>query len=137
LIDEMASPWYFPSVKEPVAYQSIEMTMPKPAQRTYSRYSLNALELLGNLIREGRIAARLTIEALAERAGISRSLLQRIEKGDPGCSIGVVFEVATIVGIPLFDADARSLAARLVQSNDKQALLPKAVHLPKGVKDDF
>jgi DNA-binding XRE family transcriptional regulator len=112
--------------------------MPKPANRAYSRYSLNALELMGNMIREGRILANLTSDALAQRAGISRSLLQRMEKGDPGCAIGVVFEVAAIIGIPLFDTDAKSLALRLGFSTEKQALLPKAVRPSKKVvKDDF
>lgn len=112
--------------------------MPKPAIRTYSRYNLNALELMGNLIREGRIAANLTTESLAQRAGISRSLLQRIEKGDPGCAIGSVFEVAAIVGIPLFEADNKALTTRLSYSTEKRALLPKAVRPSgKAVKDDF
>lgn len=112
--------------------------MSKPLARAHSRYTLNALALMGNQIRAGRIASNLTAEALAERAGVSRSLLQRIEKGDPGCTIGAVFEVATILGIPLFDADAKTLALRLNYSNEKQALLPKAVR-PSGkvVKDDF
>jgi transcriptional regulator with XRE-family HTH domain len=112
--------------------------MTKPASRTYSRYSLNALELMGNMIREGRIALSLTADALAQRAGISRSLLQRIEKGDPSCTIGAVFEVAAIVGIPLFDSDAKSLSLRLGYTIEKLALLPKAVRTSqKVVKDDF
>ncbi|MBB4230505.1 hypothetical protein GGD56_004358 [Rhizobium mongolense] len=32
------------------------------------------------------------------------------QKGDPGCAIGAVFEVAAIVGIRLFDADQATLA---------------------------
>lgn len=112
--------------------------MPKPASRPYSRYSLEALELFGNMIRESRIRVNLTTEALAQRAGISRALLQRIEKGDPGCAIGAVFEVATIVGIPLFEADAKNIAMRLQHSTEKQALLPKSVRLShRVVKDDF
>jgi len=112
--------------------------MAKPHSRTWSRYNLQALSLLGNQIRESRIQARMTSAALAERAGISRSLLQRIEKGDPGCTIGAVFEVATIVGIPLFDADSRELDRRLRHSQEKQPLLPQAVRAPrKDVKDDF
>lgn len=112
--------------------------MPKPVARTYSRYTLNALALMGNQIREGRIAANFTADALAQRAGISRSLLQRIEKGDPGCTIGAVFEVAAILGIPLFEADFKILTTRLGYSNEKQTLLPKAVRPSgKAVKDDF
>lgn len=112
--------------------------MTKPQTRTYSRYTQNALALLANQIREGRIAANFTAEALAQRAGISRSLLQRIEKGDPGCAIGAVFEVAAILGIPLFEADSKILSTRLAYSNEKQALLPRAVRPSgKAVKDDF
>lgn len=112
--------------------------MPKPSARTYSRYTLQAVALLGSLIRESRIEANLTAEALAERAGISRALLRRIERGDPGCSIGVVFEVAAILGVPLFEADPRDIARRLRHSQDKQALLPQAVRPSAGeVKDDF
>ena len=70
--------------------------MVKPASRPYSQYSLNALELLGHLVHEERVAKALTAADLAARAGISRALLARIERGDPGCSIGAVFEVATI-----------------------------------------
>ncbi|MGE4552534.1 MAG: helix-turn-helix transcriptional regulator, partial [Desulfovibrionaceae bacterium] len=63
-----------------------EVPVAKPARRAYSRYTRDALVHLGNLIREGRMAARLTAEALAERAGISRALLHRMESGDPGCA---------------------------------------------------
>ncbi|MES2825130.1 MAG: helix-turn-helix transcriptional regulator [Pseudomonadota bacterium] len=112
--------------------------MPKSSTHAYSRYSLDALELMGNLIRESRVAANLTAEALAQRAGISRSLLHRIEKGDAGCTIGAVFEIAAILGIQLFDLDAKNLAMRLSYSTEKQALLPKAVRSSKKVvKDDF
>jgi ribosome-binding protein aMBF1 (putative translation factor) len=61
--------------------------------------------LLGALIREARNERKLTAQELADRAGISRGLLQRIEKGNLKCEIGAVFEAATIVGIKLFEAD--------------------------------
>ena len=112
--------------------------MVKPISRPYSQYSLSALELLGQLVREARTAKALTAADLAARAGISRALLARIERGDPGCSVGVVFEVATICGVPLFDQDHRQLATHLAMQTEKMALLPKAVRARvKGVKDDF
>lgn len=74
------------------------LKMPKSIKRTYSRYSRDATALLGGLIREARKERRLTAQELADRAGISRGLLQRIEKGDLKCEIGAVFEVASIVG---------------------------------------
>ena len=80
----------------------------------YSQYSLSALELLGQLVREARATKTLTAADLAARAGISRALLTRIERGDPGCSVGVVFEVASICGVPLFDLDNRQLTTKSV-----------------------
>jgi len=108
--------------------------MPKPL----SQYSLDALALLGQLIHEARLSKGMTSVDLATRAGISRVLLQRIEKGESTCSIGAVFEVATICGVTLFERDARTLTNRLAMQNEKSALLPKAVrsHL-KVLKDDF
>jgi transcriptional regulator with XRE-family HTH domain len=80
----------------------------------------------------------LTAADLAARAGISRALLARIERGDPGCSIGAVFEVATICGVPLFDQEQRQLATLLALQREKMTLLPKTVRARiKGVKDDF
>ena len=112
--------------------------MAKPLSRPYSQYSLNALELLGQLVREARLGNALTTSDLAARAGISRALLLRIERGDPGCSIGAVFEVAAICGVHLFEQDQRQLAAHLALHREKMALLPKAVRgRAKGVKDDF
>ncbi|THB77018.1 MAG: XRE family transcriptional regulator [Desulfobacteraceae bacterium] len=112
--------------------------MPKSITRTYSQYSRDAAVLLGALIREARNASKLTAQELADRAGISRGLLQRIEKGNLKCEIGAVFEVATIVGIKLFEADERDLNQQLRHTNEKLALMPKSVRRPsKKVKDDF
>jgi len=112
--------------------------MPKSITRTYSRYSRDAMALLGGLIREARKARRLTAQEVADRAGISRGLLQRIEKGDLKCEIGAVFEVATIVGVKLFDADETILSRHLSQTRDKLALLPKSIRKKsRAVRDDF
>lgn len=112
--------------------------MAKSNNRPYSAYTRDAIGLLGHLIHEGRLARRLTTTELAQRAGISRSLLQRIERGDPGCSIGAAFEVATLCGVTLFEPDPRALATRLSHQIDKRPLLPKAIRSPRGkVHDDF
>jgi transcriptional regulator with XRE-family HTH domain len=104
-----------------------------------SPYSQDALTLLGQLIREGRIARRMTAAELCERAGVSRPLLYRIERGDPHCAIGAVFEVATIAGVPLFEAEPSRLAERRAVHSEKLALLPKAIRhgSPQEVPDDF
>lgn len=106
--------------------------------RTYSRYSLQALKLLGGLLRAARIERRLRTRALAERAGISRDMLYRIEKGDPRCGIGVVFELAAILGVPLFEPGLDALTQRSREVQDRLVLLPRAVHSGRDeVKEDF
>lgn len=112
--------------------------MARLTTRSYSRYSLQALRLLGGLLRAARIERKIGTQALAERAGISRDMLYRIEKGDPRCEIGVVFELAAILGVPLFEPEPGALAARSRALEERLALLPKAVHAPRTqVKDDF
>lgn len=112
--------------------------MAKAAARTYSRYTLQALALMGALLRAARIEKRMSARGLAERAGISRDMLYRIERGDPRCEIGVVFELAAILGVSLFEPDLERLQARAREVQDRLTLLPKAVRAPKAeVKDDF
>ena len=106
--------------------------------RVYSKYVREAAFLLGKQIRLGRKQYKWTEHELADRAGIARATLQKIEKGDLSCAIGLVFEVASLVGVKLFDADASSLAMQHDRVDDKLALLPKAVRKSrKMVDDDF
>jgi transcriptional regulator with XRE-family HTH domain len=121
-----------------------EVTMSKPLNRAYSRYSLEAITLLGQMIRAGRIERKITGEEMAGRMGASRALVQRIEKGDPGCSIGAVFEAAAITGVPLFETDPifetdkNRLAAHRAAAGERLRLLPKAARASRRVvKDDF
>jgi hypothetical protein len=112
--------------------------MPKSATRPYSRYSRDAVLLLGQLIRKARIDLKLTTGELAERAHISRGLLFRMEKGDPGCAIGPFFEVAAILGIRLFDADQSTLGGMVTTNLTTLSVLPKRVRTSKrAVRDDF
>ena len=113
-------------------------TMPRIENRTYSRHTRDAVTLLGKLIRLARKERGLSAAELAERTGISRGTLQRIEKGDPKVEIGLMFEAATIVGVNLFDADNGRLSENIARTDDKLALMPKAIHKPSRVaKDDF
>ena len=58
--------------------------MAKPRTRPYSRYGRPAAELLGLLIHDARTERGLTVADAAERAGISRGLVHRVEKGEMG-----------------------------------------------------
>lgn len=113
--------------------------MAKPKTRSYSRYGTEAAELLGLMIHDARLQRGLTIAEAAERAGISRGLVRRIENGEMGCSIGAVFELAVIVvGVSLFGVEPATLTRHLSMAQDKLTLLPKKVRKStKAVKDDF
>lgn len=108
-------------------------------KRVHSRYTREAGVLIGKLIRLGRKERGWNEHELAERAGIARATLQKIEKGDLSVALGLVFEVAALVGVRLFDDDSASLATHISQTNDKLALLPGAMHKPRKVRvdDDF
>jgi len=107
-------------------------------ERAYSRYTREAATLLAKQIQLGRKQRKWTEHDLADRAGISRATLQKIEKGDLGVAVGLVFEVAALVGVPLFDDEPRSLASHIARTDDRLALLPRAVRKRrKPVDDDF
>lgn len=112
--------------------------MPSPKDRTYLPATREATELLGKLIRLQRRERRMSEDDLAGRAGITRRTLQRIERGDPRCAIGLFFELAVLVGVKLFDADDRaSLAPHLGRVNDKLAVLPSRIRSSVKVDDEF
>ena len=107
-------------------------------QRAYSKYTLEAVTLLGEQIKLGRKQRKWSEKNLAERAGISRATLQKIENGEMSCAIGLVFEVATLVGVNLFEQDKLHLSKHIEQTRDKIALLPKRIKVKtKAVYDDF
>lgn len=112
--------------------------MPRSTVRAYSRYTEEALSLLAGLIRAARLEKKLSAQEVADRVGISRGMLSRIEKADPKCEIGATFEVARIVGVSLFDAEPSRLAMQVKQVEEKLALLPKSARkAKKAVIDDF
>jgi len=104
--------------------------------RAYSRYSTETANLLGKLIKLGRKQRKWTENELANRTGISRATIKKIEKGELTCAIGLVFEAAALVGVNLFDTENTSLATQLERTSDKIALLPKAIHKSRKVVDD-
>lgn len=77
--------------------------------RTHSAVTRQALVMIGKRIKLSRKSSRMSEMELADRVGISRSTLQKIEAGDPSVAIGVVLEAALIAGAQLFDADLRKL----------------------------
>ncbi|MFH2141161.1 MAG: helix-turn-helix transcriptional regulator [Bacteroidota bacterium] len=57
------------------------------------------LEIFGENIKLARKRRKLTAIQVAERADISRNTLYLIEKGNPGVSVGAVFNVMRVLGL--------------------------------------
>ena len=100
-------------------------------KRSYARHTTEGIALLSQMIRHGRKQRKMTEMELAERLGIARSTLQRLEKGDPKVEIGLMFEAAHLVGIRLFDLDEKGIRDLSQRITDRIAILPKHVRKPK------
>lgn len=57
------------------------------------------LTTLGENIKYARLRRDLSSEQIAQRAGISRNTLIKIEKGDEGVAIGYYFRVLAVLGL--------------------------------------
>lgn len=104
----------------------------------YSTQARTATQLLAQQIAIARREAGRSAADVAERAGITRKTLSRIEHGDPRVAIGTVFEVATLLGVVLFTDDRRQLEQLRSRLSDQLALLPQRVRTSaREVDDDF
>jgi transcriptional regulator with XRE-family HTH domain len=100
------------------------------------------LSIIGQLVQHARKAAGLTSAQLAQRAGIERKTLSRLEKGDPGIGLGLFLTVLWLLDIPLLQGidighrQSRTQIALLLKSLDDN--LARRVRRPtKKVADDF
>lgn len=76
------------------------------------------------------------MQDLADRLGVDRGTLQRLEDGDPKVQLGLAFEACAILGIPLFEQDATSTILRLDEIGKRLALLPRRVRPTSREIDD-
>lgn len=59
----------------------------------------NGLRKLGDDLKKARIRRRLTMAVVAERAGISRQTLSKIQRGDPAVGMGAYAMVSMALGM--------------------------------------
>ena len=95
-----------------------------------------AVALLGTQIAAARKERGWTAADLAERVGVQPHTIGRLERGEPTVTVGLVFEAAVVVGVPLFAVDERELPALVVAERQRLALLPARVTKPVVVVDD-
>lgn len=103
--------------------------------RSYPAHVLNAAQLLGAQVRQGRIERRWTVAELAERAGVSRATLLKVEHGDPTVALGTAFDVAGLVGVSLFYDDEQRLAKEAAREVERATLMGKRVRSKKDEID--
>jgi transcriptional regulator with XRE-family HTH domain len=90
-----------------------------------------ALRKLGHDIRDARRRRRIQVAILAERASISRMTLSKVEKGEPGVSMGTYATVLFVLGMVerLGDlADPRNDAIGLALEEER---LPQRIRRPR------
>lgn len=72
--------------------------MPGKKQVILPKYD-TLLKQMGENIKLARKRRKLTIIQIAERAGIARSTLSLVEKGEPGVAMGAYFNVLRVLGL--------------------------------------
>jgi transcriptional regulator with XRE-family HTH domain len=81
------------------------MPSPSPILFPQEQVLLNAL---GERLRLARLRRKLSTALVAQRAGVSRTTVYKVEAGDPGATLGTYFRVLAVLGL---QADVNALAA--------------------------
>jgi len=98
------------------------------------------LSVLGEMLALARKSRRLRQADLAERVGVSRQTIARMEKGDPNVAIGVYFVAAWILNIPIIPgmetnlSESNEVTTQLIQFLKKQ--LPQRIITKEEKIDD-
>ena len=90
-----------------------------------------ALAKLGQDIHSARVRRRITTTTMAERAFITRMTLRKVERGDPGVSLGIYATVMFVLGFAPRIADLADSRTDEVGLQLEEERLPKRVR-PMG-----
>ena len=107
----------------------LDSMMPIPVRR--------ALRKLGQDIRDARLRRRIPTAVMAERASISRTTLNKIEKGDPGVSLGNYANVLFVLGMAERLGELADVKTDIVGLELEEERLPQRIRRPRrsGQKD--
>jgi len=92
-----------------------------------------AMQKFGRDLRHARLRRRIATAIMAERASISRTTLGKIEKGDPGVSLGNYATVLFVLGLAdrlsmLADVTADAVGLALDEENLAQRIRRRTGH---------
>ena len=90
-----------------------------------------ALRKLGGDIRDARRRRRIPTKIMAERASISRTTLNKVEKGDPGVSLGIYATVLFVLGLHDRLAELADVRADAVGLELQEENLPQRIRRPR------
>src|SRR5450756_1914019 len=93
-----------------------------------------ALRKLGHDIRDARRRRRIPVAILAERASISRTTLNKAEKGDPGVSLGTYATILFALGMVDRLADVADPRHDAVGRELEEEHLPERIRLSRRQK---
>ena len=92
------------------------------------------LHRLGSDLRDARLRRRIPAAIMAERAGISRTTLLKVEKGEPGVAIGTYAAVLMVLGLIVRLAELASAPTDEVGLALEEERLPKRIDFRPRVR---
>ena len=103
-----------------------------------SRTTRHIISSVGSMIKLARKEKLMSVEELANRVGVGRNTIDKIENGgDVNIPIGNVIEAALIVGIPLFGGDREHIHNLSTMLGYMNKLIPERYKKEIVVKDNF
>jgi transcriptional regulator with XRE-family HTH domain len=106
----------------------LDLMVPIPVRR--------AVHKLGQDIRDARLRRRISTAVMAERASISRTTLNKIEKGDPGVSLGNYANVLFVLGMAERLGDLADVKMDTVGLELDEERLPQRIRKPRSPKSE-
>jgi transcriptional regulator with XRE-family HTH domain len=107
------------------------------APRARARQDHAGAKLLGARVRLARRERRWTLQELAERVGVTHVTMRKVERGDLTVALGLAFEAAAVLGVPLFHEDPSRRMLEAGRVDDRLAVLPTLVRRRAEIDDDF
>ncbi len=93
-----------------------------------------ALHKLGQDIRDARLRRRIPMAIMAERSSISRTTLNKIEKGAPGVALGHYATVLFVLGMAERLGDLADVRTDTVGLELEEERLPQRIRRPRKNK---
>lgn len=115
-------------VDDKMSKNPLERTLPIPVRR--------ALRKLGQDIRDARLRRRIPTAIMAERASISRTTLNKVEKGDPGVALGNYASVLFVLGLAERLSDLADVRTDTLGLELEEERLPKRIRRPRQIRTE-